>query len=322
MKQYAVFGESSYAFTDGLKLTAGVRYYKFDSRADEETSGFATDSGNDGATYNSFTQANSGVNPKVTLSYEQNHDLTAYATVARGFRPGGINQQIPSSICTISPETYGPDSTWNYEVGEKARMLDGRLVLNADLYYIRWTQVQQVVNQTCGYPLSVNAGDAASYGPEIELSALLTPELTLTFSGTYTHSTLTSVNPSVTAVDPSLSDGLPILNVPKYTETTSLTYSRPISDTYKLVARANNSFVGQSTDIEYSYATLPAYDLVGLRFGLTSKAVSGFLFVDNATNKHAQLGINTTGFSWTIPSVERVVTNQPRTIGLDLHYNF
>jgi iron complex outermembrane receptor protein len=317
MKQYAAFGESSYAFTDELKLTAGVRYYKFDSRADEETSGFATDSGNAGATYNSFTQSNSGANPKVTLSYEQNHDLTLYATIARGFRPGGINQQIPSSICTISPETYGPDTTWNYEVGEKARMLDGRLVLNADVYYIRWTQVQQVVNQTCGYPLTVNAGDAASYGPEIELSAL-----TLTFSGTYTHSTLTSVNPSVTAVDPSLSDGLPILNVPKFTETTSITYTTPISDTYKLVARANNSYVGQSTDIEYTYATLPAYDLVGLRVGLASKQLSGFVFADNVTNKHADLGINTTGFSWTIPSVERVVTNQPRTIGLDIKYNF
>lgn len=322
MKQYAVFGESSYAFTDELKLTAGVRYYKFDSRADEETAGFATDSGNAAATLNSFTQSNSGVNPKVTLSYEQNHDLTLYGTIARGFRPGGINQQIPSSICTISPETYGPDTTWNYEVGEKARMLDSRLVLNADVYYIRWTQVQQVVNQPCGYPLTVNAGDAASYGPEIELTALLTPALTLTFSGTYTHSTLTSVNPNVTAVDPSLAAGLPILNVPKYTETTSLTYATPVSDSLKFVARANNSYVGQSTDIEYTYATLPAYDLVGLRFGLTNDKLSGYLFADNVTNKHAELGINTTGFSWTIPSVERVVTNQPRTIGVDVKYSF
>jgi iron complex outermembrane receptor protein len=322
MKQYAVFGESTYAFTDELKLTAGVRYYKFDSRADEETAGFATDSGNAGTTLNSFTQSNSGANPKVTLSYEQNHDLTLYGTIARGFRPGGINQQIPSSICTISPETYGPDTTWNYEVGEKARLLDSRLVLNADVYYIRWTQVQQVVNQACGYPLTVNAGDAASYGPEIELTALLTPALTLTFSGTYTHSALTSVNPSVTAVDPSLASGLPILNIPKYTETTSLTYTTPISDAVKFVARANNSYVGQSTDIEYTYATLPAYDLVGLRLGLVGHQLSGYLFADNVTNKHAELGINTTGFSWTIPSLERVVTNQPRTIGVDVKYDF
>jgi iron complex outermembrane receptor protein len=322
MKQYAAFGEGTYAFYDFLKLTAGVRYYKFDSRADEETAGFATDSGNAGATFNSFTQSNSGANPKVTLSFEQNHDLTVYGTVARGFRPGGINQQIPSSICTISPETYGPDSTWNYEVGEKARMLDSRLVLNADVYYIKWTQVQQIVNQTCGYPLTVNAGNAASYGPEIELSALLTPQLTLTFSGTYTHSTLTSVNSAVTAVDPSLAKGLPILNVPKYTETTSLTYMTPVSDGYKFMARINNSYVGESTDIEYTYATLPAYDLVGLRFGLVGDRLSGYLFSDNLTNKQANLGINTTGFSWTIPSLERVVTNQPRTVGVDIQYKF
>jgi iron complex outermembrane recepter protein len=322
MKQYAVFGEGTYAFADSLKLTAGVRYYKFDSTADEETSGFATDSGNAGATLNSFSQSNSGVNPKVTLSYEQNHDLTVYGTIARGFRPGGINQQIPSSICTISPETYSSDNTWNYEVGEKARMLDNRLVLNADVFYIKWKQVQQIVNQPCGYPLTVNAGDAESYGPEIELTALLTPQLTLTFSGTYTHSALTSVNPAVTAVDPSLASGLPILNVPKYTETTSLTYMTPVSDTYKFMARANNSYVGEQTDIEYTYATIPAYNLVGLRFGLVSDKLSGYIFSDNLTNKRAELGINTTGFSWTIPSLERVVTNQPRTIGVDIKYNF
>jgi iron complex outermembrane recepter protein len=322
LKQYAVFGEGTYALTDTLKLTAGVRYYKFDSRADEETSGFATDSGNAGTTLNSFTQSNSGANPKVTLSYEPDHDLTVYGTIARGFRPGGINQQIPSSICSISQETYGPDSTWNYEVGEKARMLDSRLVLNADVYYIKWTQVQQVVNQPCGYPLTVNAGNAASYGPEIELTALLTQELTMTFSGTYTHSTLTSVNGAVTQADTALVTGLPILNIPKYTETTSLTYTTPISPTYKFSARVDNSFVGESTDIEYSYATLPAYDLVGLRFGLVGNKLSGYLFSDNLTNKHAELGINTTGFSWTIPSLQRVATNQPRTIGVDVQYKF
>jgi iron complex outermembrane recepter protein len=322
IKQYAIFGEGNYSFTDSLKLTAGVRLYKFESRADEETSGFATGSGNATPTLNSFEQSNSGANPKVTLSYEQNHQLTVYGTIARGFRPGGINQQIPASICTISTETYGPDSTWNYEVGEKARMLDSRLIVNADVYYIRWAQVQQIVNQPCGYPLTENAGTAASYGPEIELTAVLAPEWTLTFSGTYTHAALTSVNPAISAADSALVDGLPILNIPKYTETTSITYMTPVSDAFKFMARAANSYVGQSTDIEYTYATLPAYDLVGLRLGLVGERLSGYLFADNVTNKHAELGINTTAFAWTTPSVERVATNQPRTVGIDLKYSF
>jgi outer membrane receptor protein involved in Fe transport len=322
IKQYAVFGEGTYAFTDSLKLTAGVRWYKFESRADEETAGFATSSGNAAPTFNSFTQSNSGANPKATLSYEQNHELTVYGTIARGFRPGGINQQIPASICTINTETYGPDSTWNYEVGEKARLLDNRIILNADFYYIRWAQVQQIVNQPCGYPLTENAGTAASYGPEIELTALLTPEWTLTFSGTYTHATITSVDPAISAADPALVSGLAILNIPKYTETTSLTYTKPAFPGFNFTARVSNSYVGQSTDIEYTYATLPAYDLVALRFGLVGDKFSGYVFADNLTDKRAEQGINTTAFAWTVPSVERVVTNQPRTIGIDVGYKF
>jgi iron complex outermembrane recepter protein len=323
IKQYAVFGEGTYALNDAWKLTAGLRWYKFNSRAEEETAGFATSSGNAGQTLNTFTQSNNGVNPKLTLSYEANHQLTAYATIARGFRPGGINQQIPASICTINTETYGPDNTWNYEVGEKAKLLDNRLVLNADVYYTRWQQVQQIVNQPCGYPLTENAGTAETYGPEVELTWLLTPQWTLTASGAYTHATITSVNAAINAVDPTLAPGLPILNIPKYTETTSLSYTTRAFDGVDFSARLSNSYVGEQTDIEYTYATLPSYDLIALRLGLVSgQKWSAYLFADNLTDKRAQLGINTTAFAWTIPSVERVVTNQPRTIGIDVNYRF
>jgi hypothetical protein len=113
-----------------------------------------------------------------------------------------------------------------------------------------------------------------------------------------------------------------LLNVPKYTETTSLTYTKPINESTKFTARVNNSYVGQSTDIDFTYGTLPSYDLVGLRFGPIGQKLSCFLFADNLTDKRAQLGINTTGFSYTIPSLIRVATNQPRTIGVDMNYKF
>jgi outer membrane receptor protein involved in Fe transport len=222
----------------------------------------------------------------------------------------------------LTTETYGPDSTWNYEVGEKAKTLGGRLVVNADFYYIRWNQVQQLANQPCGYPLTQNAGTAQSYGPEIELTALLTQELTLTLTGTYTHADLTSVNPSLTEADPAFVPGLPILNIPKYTETAALNYLTPVSSSVKFMARINNSLVGPSTDVQFNYATLPSYDLVGLRFGLVGEHLAGYVFSDNITDKHAELGINTTGFSWTTPSLERIATNQPRTIGVDVTYKF
>ncbi len=177
IKEYAVFGEGTYAFADNWKVTAGARWYRFDSRADEETEGFLAFSTNATPYLSTFDTSNSGVNPKVTLSYEQNHDLTVYSTIARGFRPGGINQQIPNPPCSLTTETYGPDSIWNYEVGEKAKLLNNRVALNADVYYIRWSQVQQTVNQPCGYPLTRNAGVAASYGPELEITAQSDPRV-------------------------------------------------------------------------------------------------------------------------------------------------
>jgi iron complex outermembrane recepter protein len=322
MKQYGIFGEGTYVFAQDWRVTVGARWYKFDSRADEETTGLLATSGNATPLLSTFQTSNQGINPKVTLSYEQTHDLTVYATIARGFRPGGINQQIPNPPCSLTTETYGPDSIWNYEVGEKAKLLENRLIVNADFYYIRWSQVQQSVNQPCGYPLTENAGTAESYGPELEITASLTPELLFTFSGTYTHATLTSVNASLQAADSAFQPGLPLLNVPKYTQTASLTYTKPVADRWKFMARVNNSYVGHETDIDFTYGTLPSYDLVGLRFGLIGEKFSGFFFVDNLTDTRAQLGINTTGFAYTIASLIRVATNQPRTVGVDLKYAF
>ena len=48
-----------------------------DSKAEEETSGFATTSGNAGQTLHTFTATSKGFNTKVTLAFEPNHDLNA-----------------------------------------------------------------------------------------------------------------------------------------------------------------------------------------------------------------------------------------------------
>jgi outer membrane receptor protein involved in Fe transport len=321
MKQYALFGESTYALTDHVKVTAGLRWYQFRSHADEEVSGIATGTGNGTQAIASFSASNSGFNPKATLSYEPNRQLTVYGTAARGFRPGGINQQIPASLCTLTAETYGPDSTWNFEVGEKAKLANNRVTLNADFYYIKWSDVQQTVNQPCGYPLTENAGDAASYGPEVEVWARVTPELSATLSGTYTHAELTSVPPSLSATT-GLTNGTTIINVPKYTAMASLNYSRHLWEDKKLSVRFSDSYVGSSRDIAFTSEQLAPYSLLATRIGVVADKWSAYLFGDNLTNKHAELGVNTSSFAFQAPSLVRVATNQPRTIGVDLTYRF
>jgi iron complex outermembrane receptor protein len=322
IKQVAGFGEVSYAISDAWKATVGLRHYDFRVNAGENQSGvFST--GNAQAVVAEYGTSFAGSVPKFNLEYQPNKNLTLYATASKGFRPGAANAPIPANIgCALTNASYSPDSIWNYEMGEKAQLLDRRLTINSDFFYIKWSGVQQQITQACGYGVNANAGDARSYGPELEITAHLTDEWALSAAGTYTSSEITHVNPAISAADPALVAGFPILNIPKYTANAALMYVHPINADYDFTARLMDSYVGSSTDVAFSYQELPAYNIVNLRLGTVSNGLAGYFFVDNLTNKRADLSVNTTSLSWVSPSTTRVSTNQPRTIGIEARYKF
>lgn len=153
-------------------------------------------------------------------------------------------------------------------------------------------------------------------GGEVEIQAKLTPDWTLTQSGGYTHAIFTS-SEAGTGVLP----GDTLQHVPAYTATTSLVFSRPITGDYDLIARASNVIVASSKAQTYFLTTLPGYDIVKARIGVVNDRWSGFLYVDNPTNRAAFLD-NVQNYLLNIPSLNRVSTNQPRTVGLSLDYSF
>jgi outer membrane receptor protein involved in Fe transport len=252
--------------------------------------------------------------------------LTTYASVAKGFRPGGANQ-ITASFCGPAPTSFGPDSVWNYEIGEKAKMLDGRLTVNSDFYYIKWSDVQQTLFLACGYQYGANAGKGRSFGPELEVSAKLSPEWTVALGGTYTHAEVNSPSAAFAAqvagqyrTCPTVSNcTAPILNVPKSTGTITLTYTTQVSD-YQFTARVSDSYVGSSTDVAYTFVELPSYNLANAVLSLGSDKWTARLFVTNLTNKVAEISANNTSFQVNLPGVVRISTNQPRTFGTELNY--
>ena len=329
MKQYAIFAEGSYQLTSTLKFTTGLRLFKYDSDVDANQAGIFTQNGNATPAIVAVSTSDRGTNPKFNLAYTPNDDLTLYATAAKGFRPGGVSQPLPVAgpgNCLPSLESLGlggnalqyrPDSIWNYEIGEKGRLLDGRLVINSDVYYIRWNDIQQTIPLSCGSILDINAGRARSYGPEIEVTAKLARPLTMTFSGAYTNSEITDPA-SISGIAP----GTPVLNIPKYTAAASLIYEQPIWEGKTLTARVTENLIGPQWDIAYYRQELPSYALMGLRMGLSDARWTAMLFADNLTNRVAILSINNTQFTGNIPSLTRASTNQPRTVGVDLQYKF
>lgn len=329
MKQYAGFLDLSYKFANNIKLDVGGRYYKYDSVVDAVQAGLFTQSVSDATTVvHSATRAG-GFNPKFNLSYIPTDELTVYGTVSKGFRPGGINLPLPAAgpnSCTASLAAFGinsnannydSDSVWNFEVGEKAKLADNRINLNSAIYYIRWNNIQQFLPLPCGYFFTANAGQARSYGAEAELSAHLGMGMSTQLSGSYTNATINDPSPQI-----GLPAGTPVLNIPKYTSSASLTYEYPLTSNLSLTARAAVNYTGAITDEAYTYVRLPGYVLVDARLGVVAGNWSVYLTGVNLTDRIAELTANNTAITFNQPSLTRVTVNQPRTIGVNLSAKF
>jgi len=317
LEQFAAFGQVSYQITQSFRATVGLRYFDYNSTEDIYQNGWGEEYGNATPQIIDITTSSSGVTPSFNLAWIPDRDLTVYATAAKGFRPGGVNLPGPVSTCGDQPVTYQPDSVWDYELGEKARLFNDRVTVNGDFFYIDWKGTQQIIVPSCGYPYTTNAGTATSYGPELELAGSLTNEFTASGSFTYTNATITSPDAGT-----GIAKGTPILNIPKYNANLALAYDHQIWDQYDFTARLSSSFVGPSNDIAYVVQHLPPYTLLDFRMGVSHGAWNAYLFGTNLTNKHAEITTNNTSFSWVTPSLTRVSTNQPRTIGIDLTYKF
>jgi iron complex outermembrane recepter protein len=347
IKQNAVFGEASFQFTPQLKATVGLRRFSFTTTQTDEEGGAGLGLPPGQLTDSTFSLSSSGVTPKFDLSYQPNKDLMIYATAAKGFRPGGVNQLLPTGNVGLgpliesalqtkfnttsqlsSPQTFTPDSVWNYELGEKAQFFDHRMTLNSDVYYEDWTN-PQLLTDVIGFGYTVNGSAAHIYGAETELKVLLTQDLTFGANLSYDHATFLRDN----AASGYLA-GMSVPDTPKVTSGQTLTYRHALTGETALVGVLENNYVGTRIDVPYGLGLsiygggtqaalvhLAAYDLTNLRLGIDRDTLNVFVFANNVLNKRVlldpqpQLDIALTTF-------QRYTVNQPLTVGVDVNYKF
>ena len=330
--QTAAFGEASYQFTPEWKLTTGLRWYSYQSQLDTAVSGVVSPTGSNAYFFSRGTEADEGFNPKFDLSYEPDKDVMLYVSAAKGFRPGGGNQPIPTGstglgpAClaalealgrTSAPADFSPDSVWSYEAGEKARLLDSRVTVNGDFYYENWTGVQQEIALSCGFPYNDNAGKARIYGSELEIHAIIVPGLVASTSFGYADAHLTQ-----NVQETGEMSGNRLQDVPTWTGSATLAYTTDITDQMSFTAHIENDYVGTRRDATfYQQNDLPAYDLTNIRAGVEEEKWSAFLFMNNVFDKKAWIADNNS-LSINVPTFNRVATNQPLTVGIDLGYHF
>ena len=338
IQEKALYADGSYALTAAWTLSAGLRWYGYTSTIAVSQWGALTPDPVRPA-HPAITRASdSGYNPRINLAYAPSDDLNLYLSAARGFRPGGANILVPPPnqvpYCPAgTPESFGPDSVWNAEVGEKARFFGGRLSVHSDVYYLRWYGVQQSVPLACGFVYNTNAGDARSYGSELELNARLSGQWSIALSGTLTRAQIdaptAAYSSSLVGVNGQPYCGgaarcpIPILNVPATTAVLSVVYTTRIGPDLNLTIRASDTYTGAASDEAYAFGVhLPPYAIGAVRLTLAKDEWSVDAFVDNLADRTALMTANNTQFQYNIPQLTRYTTNQPRTVGMRVRWMF
>lgn len=193
----AIFGELTFDITSRLSLTGGLRVFKTKSSllgffGFGEGTGYSTGEAScfAGAAYDvspctnvDASTSQSGTTHKVNLTWKIDDDRLVYATVSRGFRPGGINRRptVPA---------YKADYLDNYEIGWKTSWFGDTLRFNGDIFYLVWKDVQfSVLGENAATEIR-NAGKADVRGAEADITWRPMTGLTLSASGAYTDAKL------------------------------------------------------------------------------------------------------------------------------------
>lgn len=169
---WSVFGDITYAFSPEWEASVGVRY--FDDERHQFGSAvtfFAPSTTDRKATFDS-------VDPRFNLLWKFNDSGSAYINVAKGFRSGGFNFVGP-------PDSYGPESVWNYEIGTRTGLLNNRMTVDMALFWLDLSDAQVLdVAPGAVFANTINSGEASGLGFEFAGNAVLNDQLTLdvTFS--------------------------------------------------------------------------------------------------------------------------------------------
>jgi outer membrane receptor protein involved in Fe transport len=130
----------------------------------------------------SISRDDSWFSPKLTLSWQVNDDLNAYASWSRAEKPGGFSTLgIGSNGINRELLEYQPEKLVVWEIGAKSQWLDRTLILNTAFFYQDFTDKQTLVSvlNNVGDRLVnklENVDGAEVYG--LELEATWAPEAT------------------------------------------------------------------------------------------------------------------------------------------------
>jgi iron complex outermembrane recepter protein len=311
-KSYAVFGQVTRSFLDGLyELTLGVRQFE-----DHVTQvNFLTLSGPPVPADANFH----ATSPRAILTWHPAENMMVYGSYSQGFR-SGFPQNAAAAPADLPP--LQADKLNNYEIGAKGSLWQGRVSYDSAVYYIDWKNVQQFVTVNVGglpYSAFVNGSSASGVGIDFGLSIRPTDNLTFGISASWNNLEMDGALYSAGVLLFSRGDRLNYS--PETTAAATAEYVTPLGGSgYKARVSASANYTS-SQDLRTVFTTQAIGTGDAMFFARAGLAIeapkhwSATLFIDNLTNNHNSPIIPPYG----VPDWDSRV--RPRTVGLQLDYH-
>jgi len=306
--EWAGYGDVTWHATSNLSVLLGARY-SFDKTTYQQTgTGILTGDSN---------FSTNGTDHPVTYlfnpSYKFSDDLMAYLRVASGFRPGGPNVGVPPGLG--APQTFDADKLVSYELGLKSLMLDKRMSIDVDVFYIDWSKIQ-LAETAGGFSFLGNGGKASSKGLEANWSFTPVAGFTVWANATYTKAELSADTPPGGLYGYN-GDRLPY--VPKWNANLGADYNFPMGSGWSGFVGGNISYVGsRKSDFNTVPApqfTLPSFTSVDLHLGANVDKWTFSLYAKNLGNKRGITAMSSETLD-PIASPFQATYQTPRTIGV------
>ena len=265
--------------------------------------------------------------PKLALSYRPSERVHAYATVSRGVKTGGFNEQSFSDLITTAQQqalrgqqvdpalipsatTYKPEHSWSYELGARYALPSAGMELSSSVYLmqVRDLQLTRFVASGAGRMVG-NAGSSRTLGFELSATQRL-------WSSLRAHLNYSLTDARFTEETTAAKKGNFVPFIPRHTYSVMLSANEPLSRHLRLLGEVEYAGLGEiywredNTTRESLQSTLRAR--LGLSYDRYTLALWGANLTDNSY----------TVFQAASPLGRLFQTSAPRTIGVDLSVKF
>jgi iron complex outermembrane receptor protein len=332
---WAVFGELSYDFTDRLEGSVALRY-------DEDTRENTTETPQEflpdpiacdtiptpvpcAFTGQVREETWDELQPKVTLRFKPNEDVTTYLSYSRGFRSGGFNQTgvgsapNPFGVLNGIDDLFDEETADTYELGAKARFADGRVTAGASIYHTKAEGSYFFVFDPTTSTQNLGNLDKVEYqGFELEIQAQVTDNLDLYARGGWTDSEIKESARAATDVG----NQAPLVS--EYTVNLGAQWSVPFGGSYEFFIRPDFRIIGDTWWWPDNFTKRDPVELLDLRAGVDSERWSVVAWSKNLTDEEYNAEWSPGPQFFPNPGYTNnfVFKAQPMVWGVDFTYRF